>query len=252
MNRDSALLREAEGNAGAEQGCPTLVCAADRVGFADPRRFDRVAAIYQPGEYLTFGPLLERCRFSFIPNLAASSRALILGDGDGRFASRLLAAVPRLHAHAVDASPAMLRRLRARAARLGAANRLTTACADIRAFTPPESQVEGRYDLVATHFFLDCLTEQETDALALRLRPHLAPGALWVASEFQVPAAGPLRAALCRLTITGLYTAFRILTGLRVRQIPPWRSSLTRAGFACRSSRSWLGGLLVAELWQLQ
>lgn len=203
-------------------------------------------------EYLSFGPLLERCRFSFIPELVSANRALILGDGDGRFAARLLRAAPHLHAHAVDSSLAMLRRLRARAARLGAEARLTTTCADIRIFTPVARHPEARCDLVATHFFLDCLTPQEADALAHRLRPHLAPGALWVVSEFEVSAAGPVRAALSRLTIAGLYAAFRLLTGLRVRQIPPWRNSLTRAGFVCRSSRSWLGGLLVSELWQMQ
>lgn len=233
-------------------GCPTLARHAGAMD--DPRDFDRVAALYRPMEYLSFGPLLERCRFSFIPELTAARRALVLGDGDGRFLARLLAAAPALHAHAVDASPAMLRRLRARVTRLGSASRLTTTCADLRAWpaacaSPPAP--ETKYDLVATHFFLDCLRPDETAALAARLRPHLAPGALWVVSEFEVPAAGPLRAALCRLLVAGLYAAFRVLTGLRVRQIPPWRNSLVRAGFVRRSSRSWLGGLLVAELWQL-
>jgi SAM-dependent methyltransferase len=233
-----------------DAGCPTPVCTADRVGMDALAHFDRVAAIYRPMEYLSFGPLLERCRFWFVPELAAARGALLLGDGDGRFAARLLAAAPDLHVHAVDASPAMLRRLRARAMRLGAAARLTATCADIRSFTPSVSGSRA-CDLVATHFFLDCLTPDEANALALRLRPHLAPGALWVVSEFEVPAAGPMRAAFGRLTIAGLYAAFRVLTGLRVRQIPPWRNSLACAGFVRRSSRSWLGGLLVSELWQL-
>lgn len=232
--------------------CPTPIHEADRVAeVGDPRHFDRVAAIYQPGEYLTFGPLLERCRFTFIPELAAARRALVLGDGDGRFLARLFAAAPALHAHAVDASPAMLRRLRARATRLGAAHRLATTCADLRDFTPPATQHGPSYDLVASHFFLDCLTPREAGALAARLRPHLAPGAFWVVSEFEVPAAGPLRAALGRLTIAALYAAFRLLTGLRVRRIPPWRDALIHAGFVRRASHSFLGGLLVSELWQL-
>jgi SAM-dependent methyltransferase len=240
--------------------CPTVAAhsSPDRVGLSDPRRFDRVAAIYQPGEYLAFGPLLERCRFFYLPELAAARRALVLGDGDGRFLARLLAAAPQLHAHAVDGSPAMLRLLRARAARLGAATRLTTACADIRKWPETRSPALAAHlsgepcDLVATHFFLDCLAPRETEALAVRLRPHLAPGALWVVSEFEVPTAGPLRAALCGLMVAGLYAAFRVLTGLRVLQIPPWRDSLTRTGFVRRSSHSWLGGLLVSELWQLR
>ncbi len=78
-----------------------------------PPRFDRVARLYRVLEYLSFGPMLERCRFHHLPALAAAdcSRALILGDGDGRFLARLLAACPELSAQAVDASPAMLRLL---------------------------------------------------------------------------------------------------------------------------------------------
>lgn len=225
---------------------------ADQMRESDARHFDRIAAIYQIGEYLSFGRLLERCRFSFIPELAAARRALVLGDGDGRFLARLMTAAPQLRAHAVDASPAMLHRLRRRVARIDGAARLTTACADIRTFALPASGPIDEYDLVATHFFLDCLTPGEAGALAARLRPRLAPGAYWVVSEFEVPAGGPLRAVLGRLTISSLYAAFRVLTGLRVRRIPPWRDSLTRAGFVRLSARRWLGGLLVCELWHLR
>lgn len=207
--------------------------------------FDRVARIYRPMEYLSFGPLLERCRFAHLPSLAAAGRALVLGDGDGRFLARLLAANHQVQVHAVDASPAMLRLLRARASAL-APERLTTTCTDIRAFNPPASG----YDLVVTHFFLDCLSPAEAERLIARLRPHLAPRALWLVSEFHVPTDSRLRAGLARGLISALYAAFRLLTGLQNRRIPPWQSQLAQAGFTRQASRSWLGGLLISELWQ--
>lgn len=200
-------------------------------------------------EYLSFGPMLERCRFHSLSCLSRSDphRALVIGDGDGRFLARLVAAAPRLRADAVDASPAMLRLLQARLARLGAEPRVTTACADARTFIPPATD----YDLVATHFFLDCLTAAETKALIARLRPHLTPGARWIVSEFEVPAGRRGRALLARTLIAALYGAFAVLTGLRVRRIPPWRALLTRNGFRRQASHSLLGGLLVTEIWQL-
>jgi ubiquinone/menaquinone biosynthesis C-methylase UbiE len=209
-------------------------------------RFDRVARVYRAMEHLSFGPMLERCRFHHIPALTHARRALVLGDGDGRFVARLLRKTPHLHADAVDGSPVMLRLLRDRVSRLGAGQRLTTLCADARAFEPPSTG----YDLVVMHFFLDCLTEQEADDLIYRLRPHLAPGVSWLVSEFQVPATGAVRRGLARLTIAGLYAAFGLLTGLRVREIPPWRALLIRYGFRRRATRRWLGGLLVSELWE--
>ena len=192
--------------------------------------------------------MLERCRFHYLQALrdAPAAKALVLGDGDGRFLARLLAACPEATAEAVDASPAMLRLLRDRAARAGSDARLTTVCADARRFTPSASG----YDLVATHFFLDCLTPSETEALIQRLAPHLAPGARWVVSEFQVPSGSRTRAAFAHTLIAGLYAAFRVLTGLRTRQIPPWRMLLAKAGFTCKASQPFLGGLLVTEIWQ--
>jgi SAM-dependent methyltransferase len=202
-------------------------------------------------EYLSFGPLLERCRFHHLGALASSQsaakNALVIGDGDGRFLARLLAANPSLHAEAVDASPSMLNLLRNRAARIGAQDRLTTTCADARTFEPPAN----RYDLVVTHFFLDCLTADETVTLIARLRPHLAPGARWLVSEFQIPTESRFRAACARVLIGSLYTAFRVLTGLTVRQIPPWRTILAQSGFTPQSTHTELGGLLVSELWHL-
>jgi ubiquinone/menaquinone biosynthesis C-methylase UbiE len=210
-------------------------------------QFDRIARVYRAMEYLSLGPMLERCRFYFVPRLVNCRHALVLGDGDGRFAARLLAASPHLQAEAVDLSTVMLGLLRRRVSREHAEDRLTTTCADARSFEPASSG----YDLIATHFFLDCLTEPEAHDLIARLRPHLASGAQWVVSEFQIPEAGRVRVWLARAIITGLYAAFRLLTGLTVRQIPPWRTLLSRHGFVRKDTRSWVGGLLVAELWEL-
>ena len=208
--------------------------------------FNRIARLYRTAEYLSFGLILERCRFHYIPAVAHCHRALVFGDGDGRFLARLLAVTPNLHADAVDASPVMLRLLSTRIARLDARSRLTIACADARTFQPLTS-----YDLVCTHFFLDCLTPSEADRLIARLRPHLIPGAQWLVSEFQIPSGNRYYARLGQGIISVLYAAFRLLTGLTVRQIPPWSALLARHGFRRSSSRSWLGGLLVSEVWEL-
>jgi ubiquinone/menaquinone biosynthesis C-methylase UbiE len=215
-------------------------------GFSRPAHFDRVARIYRVMEYLTFGPMLERCRFHYLAALRNSRRALVLGDGDGRFLARLLAANPTLQADSLDASPAMLALLRQRIAHLKALDRLTTTQADVRTFSPPSTN----YDLVATHFFLDCLTEPEADYLIARIRPHLAPGTQWLVSEFQIPETGRLQKWFASSIISALYVAFRLLTGLTVRQIPPWPELLTRHGFHRKARRTWLGGLLVSELWE--
>lgn len=226
-------------------GRPTQALTEVVVRPGPPARFDRIARLYRLMEYLSFGPMLQRCRFHHIPALTHSRRALVFGDGDGRFLAHMLAAAPHLRADAVDSSSAMLHLLRKRVALQGGRDRLTTTCADARIFSPHSTG----YDLVVTHFFLDCLSEGETHRLIARVRPHLAPGARWLVSEFQIPHASALQRGLARSVISGLYAAFRLLTGLAVRRIPGWPALLARQGFRRNTTHSWLGGLLISELW---
>lgn len=209
--------------------------------------FNRIAPFYRWLEYLTFGPLLNRCRRHFLPAVAGAHRALVLGDGDGRFLTRLLTSNSHLTADAVDLSSAMLSRLsrRVRAAQPGTSHRLHTHLADARAFVPT-----GTYDLVVSHFFLDCLTQPELDTLALRLSPHLASGALWLISEFRIPE-GSLRMP-AQILVRSLYFGFRLLTGLRTARLPHHADTLHSVGLTRIAQHHFLGGLLTAELWQLK
>ncbi|MFI5356043.1 MAG: hypothetical protein ACHQ4G_01785, partial [Opitutales bacterium] len=54
-------------------------------------RFGRLAAIYQPLEFLALGRDLERARFTLLPHLRDCTRILVPGDGDGRCLARLAA-----------------------------------------------------------------------------------------------------------------------------------------------------------------
>jgi SAM-dependent methyltransferase len=207
-------------------------------------QFDHLARPYHWLEYLTFGPMLARCRFHRISGLTHARRALVLGDGDGRFLARLLAANPMLQADVVDQSPAMLRLLRARTEALGAASRVRIHEVDALAFRPAES---AAYDLVITHFFLDCFTTEQVCELVRNIQPTLAPGALWIVSEFSIPRG--LAALPAWMIVRSLYFAFRILTGLRVRRLPRHASGLTQAGLALRHRATFLFSLLISETW---
>jgi Methyltransferase domain len=209
-----------------------------------PPDFNRLARLYRWMEFFSFGPWLALTRRTFLAQFTQTRRALVLGDGDGRFTASLLRANPSVQVDAVDASPAMLHALLRRAR--PHADRVNISPADVRAWQPPVSAPP--YDLIATHFFLDCLTTPEIRSLAATLRPAVSPSALWVVSEFAIPPgwrgrlfAGPLVAAL--------YAAFGLLTGLAVRTLPDHASALQQAGFTLLHRRSRVGGLLIAELW---
>jgi hypothetical protein len=106
----------------------------------------------------------------------------------------------------------------------------------------------ARYDLVVTHFFLDCFTQAEVDTLVARVACRLAPGALWLVSDFRIPA-GLMRLP-ARTLIRGLYFAFRVVTGLRTIKLPDHATSLTQSGLIRIAHQHSLAGLLTTELWQ--
>jgi len=211
-----------------------------------PPDFDRLARLYRWMEFFSFGPCLALTRRTFLGDLAHSRRALVLGDGDGRFTGRLLQISAAACVDAVDSSAAMLQALLRRAGPY--ADRVRVHLADARDWESPASIAAPPYDLIATHFFLDCLTTQEIESLAARLRPTAAPGALWIVSEFAVPP-GWFGRFIARPLVSSLYLSFGLFTGLEIRSLPDHAAALRQAGFTMLERRSRLGGLLIAERW---
>jgi ubiquinone/menaquinone biosynthesis C-methylase UbiE len=209
-----------------------------------PPDFNRLARVYQWMEALSFGPWLWWCRCAWLDSISAHhpQRALVLGDGDGRFTAKLLRTCPGVRVDAVDASSAMLQATLKRASPNAA--RIRIFLADARSFSPPSPP----YDLIVTHFFLDCLTTAEVQALATTVSRATAPDAQWLVSEFAVPRNGFGR-LIAQPLVSLLYFAFARLTGLAPRTLPDHRSALSQSGFKLLKQRAWLGGLLTSELW---
>jgi hypothetical protein len=207
--------------------------------------FDGIARAYRWLEYLTFGRLLERTRFAHIPWVTDRKRALILGDGDGRFVARLAVHSSVLYADAVDSSAKMLALLHARIRAVGAEDRVTITHADVadKYFEPCGSG----YDLAVAHFFFDCFTETQVEAIIDRIMPKLAPNPIWIVSEFEIPPAGPR--IFARILIRLLYISFGSLTGLSVRSLPDYRQLLRSRGFVLEKRTTSIWGILVSELW---
>jgi ubiquinone/menaquinone biosynthesis C-methylase UbiE len=207
--------------------------------------FDRLARVYRAMEWLSFGPYLWRCRCAFLAEMTEAQEALALGDGDGRFTAALLKRNRHVQVNAVDVSEAMLRGLRRKA---GAdEGRVRTEACDVREWRPAEAE----YDLVMTHFFLDCLATEDVGRLAERLKPNLRPGARWVVSEFAVPG-GWFGRWVARTVVGSLYWAFGVLTGLEVRRLPEWELALNASGFRRVQERSFLLGLLTSQMWMAE
>ena len=133
-----------------------------------PPNFNPLARPYCWIEWFSFGPWLSLTRRTFLAKATHARRALVLGDGDGRFTAHLLRTNPTIEVDAVDSSSAMLQELRRRAG--PHVGRVRVHLADARTWQAPVPVLfhscDQPYDLIATHFFLDCLTEPEVRRVA--------------------------------------------------------------------------------------
>lgn len=202
---------------------------------------DRIARWYRWLEYLAFGRALERRRREYLNEAANARSVLILGDGDGRFTAEFLDRNREAVVDSVDLSPRMLE-LAAR--RVGGAMRLRCWAGDARTIELPQ-----KYDLIVSHFFLDCFTDCDIEVLVERVSDAACPRAQWLVSEFCVPRAG-IRRLGASLLIRTMYGFFRIATGLRTKRLPDYAKVFALHGFRRARHAAAAGGLLISEVWE--
>ena len=147
--------------------------------------FDRVARSYRVLETIAFGNALQRARVQWLNKLPKCRRALVVGEGNGRFLVKLLRMQPDLQVECVDASRRMLKLARRRVEREipNALPRVQFRHDNIQA-----SQIDlSGCDLIVTHFVLDCFDEDGLRHVVPKLAASAAPNAIWLFSDFCVP-----------------------------------------------------------------
>ncbi|MGB9418321.1 MAG: class I SAM-dependent methyltransferase [Acidobacteriaceae bacterium] len=177
--------------------------------------------------------------------MASCQCALVYGDGDGRFLAEMVRRVPEIRATALDASSKMLLRL---AQRLPSKAQVRLVHGDALACAPAEFP-DGPFDLIVSHFFLDCFNEAEIASLVARVNAAAAKTAHWVVSDFAIPRRQPAR-LVGALIVRGLYIAFGLLTGLKTRRLPDHVRVMRESGWMLEDRRELLGGLLMSECWR--
>jgi SAM-dependent methyltransferase len=209
---------------------------------------DRLAPYYHLLESVTFGRAFQNARCAFLPGVKSARRALLCGDGDGRFLARLLETNPDVAVDFVDLSAGMIQLAQRRTARRGPAflKRVRFFRQDVTEFAPPSP---GAYDLLATHFFLDCFAQEEISQIVSRITPWAAPQAKWLVSDVR-ESPKPIGRIYTRTAVRVLYAAFNAATGLRITKLPRYTEALAAAGCQMQQEQITAGGLLYSSLWQ--
>jgi len=201
----------------------------------------RIARLYRWIEYLAYGRVLERSRFVFLDRLRNARRILVLGEGDGRALTRLVEIASSAQIDVVEMSPEMIALAKAR---LGGRGRVRFHEQDARWANLPG----GRYDGIATLFFLDCFQPDELRDVVTRLAAALTVDGVWLVTDFAIPPHG-WRRWHARMLVSTMYFFFRITTGLAARELPPIAGALIDAGLRCVEREESRAGLIRAEVW---
>lgn len=203
--------------------------------------FDRLAPLYQTMERIFAGTKMQQCRMNFLHEIPSPRRILLAGEGHGRLLPACARAFPEARIVVVDSSERMLDIARKRST----GNNIDFVHADLLYWEPQQ----GGFDLIVTHFLLDCFAEDELALLIARLGLLAHPCAHWLLADFRVPDSG-VAAMRARMILAMLYRFFRITCGISADSLASPDAALAEAGFSLHRQETSEWGLLKSEWWK--
>jgi SAM-dependent methyltransferase len=209
--------------------------------------FDAIAPWYRALETIAFGNALQRARLACLEEIDPPSRGLIVGEGDGRFLRDLVRRHPAIEVDCVDASERMLRLARQRIERElpDSLNRIRFLQRDITSWTP----TPGAYDLVVTHFVLDCFPKGQVADVVGRLAGAATTKATWLLADFCVPPDG-FRRTRARVWLAAMYRFFQVTARIEAAALVDPSLFLCAGGFELVHQHLFRRGMVKSELWR--
>jgi hypothetical protein len=208
--------------------------------------FDRLAAHYHWMETFFAGGLMQRGRITFLSRTRHCRRALLVGEGTGKFLAELLRANPLIQVTCLEHCRGMIEQMQRRlsAKKLDGSRVEFEQMDALRWSAPPE-----KFDLVVTNFFLDCFRAEELQRLVPLLAGATTAEAIWLLTDFREPERGWPRWR-ARIILALLYAFFRVATSLSASRLTPPDGFLAGAGFNLVERRLVSFGFVHADLWQ--
>jgi tRNA (cmo5U34)-methyltransferase len=206
-----------------------------------PNQFDLVAPLYPTLEQCVFGSRLNRARRAFLDTVVLANRTLLLGEGNGRFLSWLLALKNNGCVSVIEKSAVMMRLAKERTRKLGEVRcEVKFIESDVFEYRPAEE-----FDCVVTHFLLDLFNPPAQRSLIERITELTAPGGTWVNVDFL-----PGRTVRGRILMWLQYSFFRMTSRIEARRCFDESPAAAATGWTVAETISFLGGLVVAKRYQ--
>jgi len=181
-----------------------------------------VARVYDLLSWIYTGGQIARLKRRQASHLTTGARVLYVGVGTGEELTSALAAGAR--PTALDASPAMLERARARLGARG--EEVAFCCEDLFAHAAPQP-----YDTVVANFFLNVFAESVLPRAVERLSELVRPGGMLLVGDFAPPVASVWESALQRAYYWPPLALFGWLTRNPWHPLYDYRPLAERSGF---------------------
>jgi SAM-dependent methyltransferase len=204
-------------------------------------QFDLIAPLYPALEQCVFGSQLNRARRAFFDAVVQADRILLVGEGNGRFLTLLLAHKNKGCINVVEKSAVMIRLAKERTRKPGALRcDVKFVEADVLEYSPAE-----KFDCAVTHFLLDLFNPAAQRSLIQRIAELTIPSGTWINVDFL-----PARTVRGRILMWSQYAFFRMASQIQARQCFDESMAAAAAGWTVAETVSYLGGLVVARRYQ--
>jgi ubiquinone/menaquinone biosynthesis C-methylase UbiE len=204
--------------------------------------FDTLAPHYRWMERVLAGEKLQACRTAHLDNIDHPQRALLVGEGNGRFLRAFVERFPNTEITCIDGSARMLE---AAKGALNSVAHVTYLHSDIR----EAALQENHFGLIVTNFFLDCFPPNQLAPVINKLATAATSESTWLVADFCEAPAG-IKKARSKLILSSMYLFFRVVAKLPAHRLTQPDGLLRQQGFELIDRRRFEWDLLHADLWR--
>ena len=197
--------------------------------------FDLIAGTYDVLTRIVFGKSMISAQHYFLSKIPASAKVLILGGGTGWIAEDLLRLNPSVQITYIDASDKMLEIAQKKLARHK----------NVRFIRGTQQAIPNEpFDVALTNFFLDLFSTRQLEEVILTIRTSLIRGGMWLVTDFEQTAWWH------KTMLRMMYGFFRVISNVRVNQLPNWNDQILLSGFKGIDDAKFYGEFIRARLYK--
>lgn len=202
--------------------------------------FTFLAPIYDYLAEAVFQGRIIKSQSAFFNIIAPDSKILILAGGTGRILRSLDALGVPLYVDFVDISEGMLRK----------AKKIKSQNLKISFWKSKPDGNSTPYDVVMIPFYFDMLNNHEIEVEIADIKSMLSEEGKIIFTDFRLSETYPAK-VWQSIMLTIMYLFFSIVTGIKVRKLPPFDSLFARADLFQVKCKEFYGRFIMSKVYQV-